>query len=830
MEVIIIMKKAFLSHNSADKEYVLQVANELGYSSGIVDKHHFEEGYDLRNQIDKYLKESDLFVLFASKKSLKAPWVGYEMNLAEMALLNRDIANVLVLLVDNSIGPKDLPNWLQYSLVKYVETPKIAAELIKNLMNDNSQNLYIGRGTEHEKFDKHYFSSDRDSRNLVFFGLNGIGRRSFAKKIIKQNFNQNLAIEYHLEGPQPLVTLYRDLLIDFFMISDISTFDEYRIIFEGMTLEEQADEIVKLLNIFSKHKQVPILVDNGGMINSEGEYIEEIIELMKKVNETENLFVAYIQNRNPRGYAHNVLYFVSYVPALTSESTEHLLKQYCNAFYNINLSKSDSVEVGKHIAGYPPTVRIAANEINRYGIDDIINNPVNILRYNSGAFDSYLDNVVKEEDHYILKLLNNFGNLNLTVIMSLVKDPTNSIRRLIDLSIIFVNNESKEYYISAPISSTISEKFGILSKQDYRKIILTLKDKYKINDKIPDVKTLDVMIFSILRADMSKDLIEFQKLILPSDISKTASNAYRNKDWVTAKNLYYQLLQLEEDDIPALEFFIRSKIRLKENTDRELNRLKALSKEKYLIVLAFKKRKEGKFEDAARFYEESRKLYYAPPYIYRDLGECYYQLNELDKVREILKEGLVKTKFKNKFMLDLAAKNAIKQDNFIEAQSYIDYLEKVDNHGSVLHRKASLKLKEGKLEAAKRFAEEAVQDPNSRREFHLLLANIYISLGELTLANDILEQTLDRYKNINIESDDGYLNLRCLYYLRDKKINEAKAYLEKINNPSEFIQLQYYRLILEDPLLPLPEKIDAEQKIEVFENKGDLASLIVVDV
>ena len=275
---------------------------------------------------------------------------------------------------------------------------------------------------------------------------------------------------------------------------------------------------------------------------------------------------------------------------------------------------------------------------------------------------------------------------------------------------------------------------------------------------------------------------------------------------------------------------IRSKIRLKENTDRDLSKLKILSKEKYLIVLAFKKMKEGKFEDAARFYEESRKLYYAPPYIYRDLGECYYQLNELDKVREILKEGLVKTKFKNKFMLDLAAKNAIKQDNFTEAQSYIDYLEKVDNHGSVLHRKASLKLKEGKLEDAKRFAEGAVQDPNSRREFHLLLANIYISLGELNLANDILEQTLDKYKNINIESDDGYMNLRCLYYLRDKKIKEAKSYLEKISNPSEFIQVQYYKLMLEDPLLPLPEKIYAEQKIEVFEKKGDSASLIVIDV
>ena len=69
-----------------------------------------------------------------------------------------------------------------------------------------------------------------------------------------------------------------------------------------------------------------------------------------------------------------------------------------------------------------------------------------------------------------------------------------------------------------------------------------------------------------------------------------------------------------------------------------------------------------------------------------------------------------------------------------------------------------------------------------------------------------------------------------MYYLRDKKIKEAKSYLEKISNPSEFIQVQYYKLMLEDPLLPLPEKIYAEQKIEVFEKKGDSASLIVIDV
>ena len=82
------LKRAFLSHNVADKEYVSRVAKELGYNGGIIDSSHFKEGYDFREQIKNYLKQSDIFVLFASKESLNAPWVKYEMNLAELAILN----------------------------------------------------------------------------------------------------------------------------------------------------------------------------------------------------------------------------------------------------------------------------------------------------------------------------------------------------------------------------------------------------------------------------------------------------------------------------------------------------------------------------------------------------------------------------------------------------------------------------------------------------------------------------------------------------------------------------------------------------------------------
>lgn len=453
---------------------------------------------------------------------------------------------------------------------------------------------------------------------------------------------------------------------------------------------------------------------------------------------------------------------------------------------------------------------------------------MSLIRYNSGVFDEYiLKNVHKNEEH-LLKIINNFGELSLTILMKLLPKLENELSRLIDLSIVTLNSDSKTYSISSPLKSALNSKFGVLSKKDYKNIVDILKKDYGSDNNVPDVKTLDILISSLLRADVNSDLEEFQKLILPSDISKNAHNAYKSKEWLVAKDLYEKLLKLDPDNLDALEFYIRSKIRLKEKTDNDLKRLHSLSIEKYLNVSAFKYMKSGDFVRAAKNYEKVKDNYYAPHYVFRELGECYYQLGELDKVRNILNAGLIKTSFKNKFMLDLAAKNAIRQNKFEDARGYIEYLEKVDNPGSVLHRKASLLSREGKFSEAKKLAEEAISDPNSRREFYLLLANIYINLNELDNAQKILNETHEKYKHLNISSDNGFLNLKCLYNIRKKNLKEAKEILDRINPTSEYLQLKYYHLVLETMDSSLLERIQAEQKVEELNNHED--SLIFIDI
>ncbi|MBP1044631.1 tetratricopeptide repeat protein, partial [Vagococcus sp. BWB3-3] len=767
------MKRAFLSHNGADKPFVLDVYKELGHVNAVIDSHQFIEGVDLRNQINTYILNSEVFVLFASKESLSAPWVTYELNIAEMAVLNRDIANILVILIDKDITHANLPKWLQNSLIRYVETPKIAASLIRSILETKVESLFLGRGEDQEKFARHYFSSDRNSRNLVFFGLDGIGRRSFAKYIVKQNFNLLLSSEYQIEGSKSLISLYRDLLLDSMTGLSISKIDENIRCFSELELAEQVSEILNYLNNFAKHNQVPILVDKGGMLNSEGEFKTEILELMNQINKTDNLFVMFLLTRNPRGYNNN-LYFVSFVPPLSLESSAQLLKQYCNVFHSINISKEDSNTVGDYIAGYPPAVRIASNDIHLYGIDMVKESPVNLIHYNKGVFDEYINNNIKKEEEYLLKIINNFGSLSLKILMNLVPDSNKLINRLIDLSIVTLNVDSQSYSISTPVVNALNQRYGVLNKNDYKSIVGRLKNEYLNSDNVPDIKTLDVLIVCLLRSDVNNGLDKFKKLILPSDIYKSAMSAYKSKDWLTAKNLFEKLLKLDKDNISALEYYIRSKIRLKENTDADLRKMHDLSIEKYLSICGFKYLKAGKFTLAAEKYENVKKNYYASPYIYRDLGECYYQLGELDKVREILNEGLVKTNFKNKFMLDLAAKNAIRQNNFDDARSYLGQLEQVDTQGSVLHRKSSLYSKEGNLIEARKCAEQAVSQENSRREFYLLLANIHISLGDLVSAKKTLDETYEKYRQLNIGSDNGFLNLMCLYYIRTKNMTKSR--------------------------------------------------------
>lgn len=98
---------AFLSHSSADKPFIRQLATDLS-AAGIgvwLDEQRIKVGESIPEKISQGLAESDFFLLAVSKSSVESEWVKKELNGALINEVQRRAVHVLPLKMDNSKMP-----------------------------------------------------------------------------------------------------------------------------------------------------------------------------------------------------------------------------------------------------------------------------------------------------------------------------------------------------------------------------------------------------------------------------------------------------------------------------------------------------------------------------------------------------------------------------------------------------------------------------------------------------------------------------------------------------------------------------------------------------
>src|SRR5438105_5663407 len=112
--------KAFFSYSSVDREIVQAVASDLGRPFVAIDAQTFEAGEDLLEEMDEAVSNSEMFVLFLSRACLASVWAAHEAVQARYAAATGRLRRVLVVLLDDSLGINDVPEWLRHS--KYVKS------------------------------------------------------------------------------------------------------------------------------------------------------------------------------------------------------------------------------------------------------------------------------------------------------------------------------------------------------------------------------------------------------------------------------------------------------------------------------------------------------------------------------------------------------------------------------------------------------------------------------------------------------------------------------------------------------------------------------------
>lgn len=260
--------KAYLAHSSEDKQYVEIVAKRLGRMRSEYAVKSFPPGFDFRNIIRKSLDKSNIFVLFASKKSLESTWVKFEISEAEWQTIHEKIAGSVVIIIDGQVKPKDLPPWMQRCLAVTVLNPRSAVHIIRNFMVQLDivpDTIFVGREMDMAKFAAELSPDiEKESpRILVLGGLEGIGRKTFGQHTIGTYLSINPGPVFSVEETDTIDSLYLQLNN---YISDLTSRDKLAQIiksFHNLSDSEKGDEIARLLSEMNTENMIPVIVDKG---------------------------------------------------------------------------------------------------------------------------------------------------------------------------------------------------------------------------------------------------------------------------------------------------------------------------------------------------------------------------------------------------------------------------------------------------------------------------------------------------------------------------------------------------------------------------------------
>jgi len=823
--------RAYLAHSSEDKPYVDQVIHRLGRAHIVYDSVSFTPGIDFRISIRDGLDKSRVFVFFASKKSLESTWVKFEIVESEWRLIKGQMAGALTIIIDEETEPHDLPHWMQRCLARKIIHPKIAVHTIQSYLiketGDELAPIFVGREQELAEMPPRLITEFgvEVPRILIFSGLEGIGRRTFARKVISNYLSfLDISPQFILEETDTPENLYVQLLDE---TTSLETRDQLAKNIEGfrkLTGLEQGLEIARLLKIIVQNNIVPFIVDTGFrgvLLDDANWYRDEWLNILRGIKSYEDVYVVLIQPRLPHlsKITENATEIpkIAYhrLPPLSDRTIELLLRESFRR-RNIVATNEQIVELAPYLNGYPPAVKLAIAYIELYGISALIADKGILADFFIRRFDPLLKKLNLEiNEREILRLLATETQLPLEAFATLlncsVDEVSQIIQHLIDTCLVIPTDS--DYMISSPIRVAVSNSFGLLSKSEYSKVADKLIATFwKDTNKIPAFSIVDTTIHALAYSKVG-ELDHFRDVILPAQLSRVAKQKYDAQEWKEAEELAKRALKLDPHLFKAKVTLFRCLVRLRkwkpaEEVLSEIDGTWALER---FYLRGFLEWKRGDHRKAVFAF---RKGWYAGDEsvsILRDLANCLFHLGEVDEAKKYVDIALEKYK-RNEYILDLAALIAIYKDADRDAESYILQLKEI-SEDAYHHRLATLKGKRKAWPEALQHAEIACGAKAPRFEVLAQRADILIELQDPRA-----EEEINKLQPLEIARDDVKQGLLCKLYVRRGQWKRAEDYYRRIRKKElpvhQALYLDILRLKTKDAMLSLPEREKAADELE----------------
>lgn len=348
--------KAFLSHNSFDKDFVEKVYEELGGAKAIYDVKSFENNSDLVYEIRHKMKEAGIYVLFLSKASLESGWVNDEIDFAKELKSNSFLKQVLVFQLDDT-GWSNLNEWLRRYVVNALPSPKAVAARILSELEKHESTIDIGclgREADEKKISQLIWNSNEVPPYIFMSGPDGIGRKTLIKKIYDNLYSgiliNNMTVV--LDDYFDLSDLYRQLL-DFSSNWRVSDYINQMNIFTELSDNDKINKISLLIKkITVDYKQAMIIDLSSSVYTSADEVNPYLLKLMDSLKGYDYPYVIFISKRgiSAKFDSCGVYYALT---QLSKPDSEYLFNMLLHK-NNITIpSKADKLTFIETVSGHP---------------------------------------------------------------------------------------------------------------------------------------------------------------------------------------------------------------------------------------------------------------------------------------------------------------------------------------------------------------------------------------------------------------------------------------------------------------------------------------------
>ena len=807
----IVRPTAFLSHSSVDKAFVEAVALRLGRVQVFFDKWCFETGDEFIKAIPAAMGASDVFVLFASPDSLRSLWVQLEIDHAQVLLASSVLRKAVVFIIDDSVDHTDLPGWMQGLLTQKYSSPNAVARVIQTRLDSlrgvKQSEYFFGRDQLlHELTQKLFpINGELPPNLLVIAGLPGMGRRTFAKRVLEERMSLRMGPTFHLRKGDGFDTLHLALLSETSPLSTKEQISNDVTAFRQAGLGQKIGELIRLLALASEGNVAPVILDDGALIESNGVYTDEATALIRQLRKSPQLIVVLIQTRLPNMTGPNIVVLGiagTKVPPLDSEAS----RQFLNRRFIDNKVAASTEQVASLIPvlnGYPPAFNMATSYSKEYGLPTLLNNKTVLTSFQQQEFADLLTDLnLSNHEWGILRLLAAGMEFPVEGLMAATGQPSRvivpSVQHLVDLSLIL--NNSGTLAVAGPVTYAIRAAKGAIRPNEFAFIGKALKAEFwDKQDTIPDYGILEATISALLRSD-EPDLKDFKEFVIPSMLLRNAKYYYHmegHDNWLKAQKLLDSLLNLEPNNTKALSLYMKIQVRLRcwPRAEATLDVIKKFKQPERHFLEGFLLWKKRKYSQAVPHFNTALTLGQEAVDIYHGLASCLFRLGRLEEAKKVIQKGLHGKARQNVLLVDLAAQIAIDKHELDEAGKYVEQLRRLKADADYHHRAATLLNARHRSAEALQHARKATEGQHVRFEAKTTLVNTLIENRRFTEAERELDYLDNNYK---MEEDrrDVRLGLRCKCLLRQEKWAQAELLWENLADKSTAVHAALRKEIL----------------------------------